>query len=174
LRKTISKLDGVIPFLDLGGEAPVEPEPSPAAAEPALAAAEPAQTPDGKPAEGAAASPAKREPLGGTWLTQYPSRDNALVILQDGRYFWATRTAANTGAGASPGGTITVEKGTWKRADATMSFQADAVMVPADPKKPESKPTTKPGRAWSLNVVALTAKAATVEIDGNLTVMSRP
>lgn len=174
LRKTISKLDGVIPFLDLGGDAPVGPEPSPAGAEPTVAAAEAAPAPDGKPAEGAAAVAAKREPLGGTWLTQYPSRDSALVILQDGRYFWATRVAGTPGASASGGGTITVEKGTWKRADATMSFQAEPVVVPADAKKPDSKPSTKPGRSWSLSVVALTAKAATVEIDGNLTVMSRP
>ena len=51
---------------------------------------------------------------------------------------------------------------------------AAAPVVPADAKKPDSKPSTKPGRSWSLSVVALTAKAATVEIDGNLTVMSRP
>ncbi len=169
LRKTINKLDGVIPFLDLGGDAPVEPEPSAAPAEPAVAAGEV----DAPVANDAKAAPAaKREPMAGTWLTQYPSRENALVILQDGRYFWATRTQTAATAGGST--SITIEKGTWTRKETEIAFQAEPVVVPADPKKPDSKPSSKPGRAWMLHVVALTAKSATVEIDGNLTVLSRP
>ena len=183
LRKTINKLDGVIPFLDLGGDAPVEPTAPASAEEPALAAADgvapvenaaaatPAATAPGTAAPAAAA---KRDPLTGTWLTQYPSRDNALVLLADGRYFWATRTVTTTPQGAPSGGSVTIEKGTWTRKDAALSLQADPTVVPADPKQPNSKPTTKPGRSWSLSVIAQTAKSATVEIDGNLTVLSRP
>jgi len=181
LRKTINKLDGVIPFLDLGGDAPVDPSTPTPPEEPTVATAD-ATAPSEAAATATPATPAtasttptaKREPMGGTWLTQYPSRDNALVILQDGRYFWATRNVITNAQGVPNGGTISVERGTWARKDATLAFQAEPIQVPADPKVPNSVPTTKPGRAWTILVVALTAKAATVEVDGHLTVMSRP
>lgn len=133
LRKTVSALDGVIPFLDLGGEY-VEPS-TPAPTDAAIAAADAPQeqqdaatTPqpaDGKtsasptaPADGAApqtaASQARRDSLMGVWVRAYPDRTVALVIHADNTY---ERSLPSPGgpAGSTPAGQPMIERGTWKR-----------------------------------------------------------
>lgn len=121
LRKTIGRIDGMIPFLDLGSEEPVTeaPAPSPAPAEqaPAANAGTAAAPPgDAKPPSTDAAAPAPKDALIGAWIRQYPDRTIALVFVDATRYLKQRTTAA---------GTQTQETGTWKREGKVITLTGD-------------------------------------------------
>lgn len=118
LRKTVGALDGVIPFLDLGG---AYEEPSVAApGEVSIAAIDEANQPDADPAappstptdaavassdkpaaEGAPAPAVRRDSFMGVWMSAYPDRSIALVAHSTGRYERAVQKPAAAPA-ASP------------------------------------------------------------------------
>lgn len=112
LRHTIGRIDGMIPFLDLGSEEPAPPDPALAADESAPAA--PAS--DAKPSPTAAAAPAPKDALIGAWIRQYPDRTIAIVFVDSTRYLMQRTTAA---------GTRTQESGTWKREGKVITLTGD-------------------------------------------------
>lgn len=150
LRKTVGALDGVIPFLDLGGEY-VEPSVS-APTEVASAADAVGETPadatGGAGTEAAAegANPAnaagagtvtpapgtpaanRRDSLMGVWVSAFPTRDMALVLHADGTYERSLPGAATPATGNAKQGTPagpreqTLERGTFKRVGAVVTF----------------------------------------------------
>lgn len=107
LRGTIGKLDSAIPFLDLGGDAPVE-----------TAAA----TSDAPPAESTALQPADvptrqpRDQLLGSWIAATPGKVFTFVLLGDGRYFLDQGTA--------------LQRGTWKRESQKITLTPDTAPAP--------------------------------------------
>jgi hypothetical protein len=135
LRGTISKLDGVIPFLDLGAgdvpppeeaaavadaspvtEAPVPPPAEQVAAlgENVTLATQPpvTQVPSTQAASTPATqTPVPREALVGTWLCVHPSRGGVLVILPDGKYVYSMERESTLQSGGPAG----IERGTWQR-----------------------------------------------------------
>jgi prefoldin subunit 5 len=209
LRGTINKLDGVIPFLDLGAgdvPPPVETLAALPAQQEAGAAVAVGATPSaesvaetGDPARAAmpeaqasvAAAPT-RESIVGSWVSSFPSRQGALVILPDGRYAFAYFDSSPSPVSGL--GEAFVERGTWKRVDRqTLAFQ---VQVEADPAydrlqsgrkalSAAATPSEKPGaageplapvqpREWKLTVVSLSPRSLTTEIGNMIYIWSRP
>lgn len=204
LRKSVSALDGVIPFLDLGGEytEPTTPPPgeiaisslpeespdpaAPPAGDQALAPASPA--PDDPKAAATAALVAKRDSLMGVWVSAYPDRSTALVVHSDGTY---ERSIPSLGGppGSVPPGQNIIQRGTWKRAGTSVTFTQNAPPA-ATPAAPDAKPTAPATPAgtvkvpaeqplqgpsvWTIKVVSLSSKALAVESEGKLVLFARP
>ncbi len=160
LRKTIGKLDSAIPFLDLGGDAPIEtPTTSVASAPPADGTqSTPTATPTDQPA-----APA-RDPLVGPWITAHPSDSFVLLLLADGRFVQET------------GDTTRLKlRGTWKRTANVISFQCDDQKKPAPAGSPEGTPAeTVPGPAWEVTILHQTAKSLSLDTKTGLRVLTRP
>lgn len=135
LRRTISRIDRTIPFLDFGGG---EPPPEPPA-------------PDA-PDEPEARRPA-RDPLLGTWLSEFPMRGFVLVLLEGGEFvltpmqFWTPEEGI-------------ILRGAWKRDDARLA------LTPRNA-QPGSAPAV-------LTIVTHTARSITLEHEGSLHVYTRP
>lgn len=154
LRRTIGRIDSVIPFLDLGGGEPVT-DAGP------VAAAEPAEGAKPEPTDAAT----KREPMVGAWLSQFPDRRTALIIMADGHYIRVVGSANAQDSQPKP------QRGTWKRGDAkALQFTPEPTAGTDD----QGKPTQVPGTAWTLAVVSQSGRALTAEIDGQVMVFSRP
>lgn len=154
LRRTIGRIDSVIPFLDLGGGEPVTDAGPVAAAEPAEGA---------KPESTDVAI--KREPMVGAWLSQFPDRRTALIVIADGNYIRVV------GPQSPQDGKPKSERGTWKRDDAkTLRFAPE----PTAGTDAQGKPTQTPGTPWALAIVSQSGRALTVEIEGQVVVFSRP
>lgn len=119
LRGTIGKLDSAIPFLDLGGDAPVE-----------HTSTQPADTAVPADANAPAATPADTQPrqprdqLVGSWIAATPGKVFTFVLLADGRYFLDQGT--------------NLQRGTWKRESQRITLTPDA------PPAPTTTPTTTP------------------------------
>jgi hypothetical protein len=177
LRKTIGRIDHMIPFLDLGSdEAPAEPAPVAAAPAPpeGAAAPEPGEAAAGAPSKDDAA--AKRDAIIGSWVSQYPDRATALVVLEDGHYIWQI---------AQAGGGWTTESGTWKR-------DGKQLRLTGDPSGPDS--SGGPGRAApaaaprgnapapppppaerTFEIISRSARALTLRAsDGRLMIFTKP
>lgn len=174
LRKTIGRIDHMIPFLDLGSdEAPAEPAPVAAAPAPpeGAAAPEPGEAAAGAPSKDDAA--AKRDAIIGSWVSQYPDRSTALVVLDGGRYIWQI---------AQAGGGWTTESGTWKRDGKQLRLTGDpsgaesagapAHGAPAVPRgnSPPLPPSDRTFEMISRSTRAVTLRAA----DGRLMIFTKP
>lgn len=166
LRKTISKLDGVIPFLDLGGSDPI-PEPSKADLADAAAAPAPAADP-AKPTD-----PAKRETLAGAWIAKYPTSSAALVLLPD-HTFIASGSGEPADAFKPAQPPQPRRTGTWART--TKPGEPDALtlsLAPVTTTNPDgTKSTTTP--AVTYRIVNQTARALTLDSGPTLLILSRP
>jgi pyruvate/2-oxoglutarate dehydrogenase complex dihydrolipoamide acyltransferase (E2) component len=156
LRTTLGRIDGMIPFLDLGTS---DPAADAGANAPTDANAEaPA---DAKPAASAPASgqaPARRDGLLGTWISQYPDRTTVLILLDAGRY---ARQA---------GDRATVETGTWTRDGKRLRLTPDAQVTPstqppATPGSPTQAAPTTPAPA-EFEILGQTARSITVRSAG--------
>jgi TolA-binding protein len=194
LRKTVGALDGVIPFLDLGGEY-VEPSVAPpaegavadagadaAAAEGANPAAAGTTPADGTPADGAApATPAiaRRDSLMGVWVSAFPTRDMALVLHADGTY---ERSLPSSITGPAAPGTPprprdqVLERGKFKREGSVVTFtptpvQPDPAAVPDKDGRIIPAPAPAP---WVVQIVSLSSRSLAVEDDGKLVLFGRP
>jgi hypothetical protein len=167
LSGTIGKLDGAIPFLDLGGDAPVEPAPTTEPTAPAPAdASQPATTPttDAAPRQ-------PREQLLGTWISATPNRVYSLTLLSDGKFL--LDTAAPTG----------LQRGTWKRESQRITLMPDstpAAQAPtpntttSQPSQPAPQLVSPAPSPQTLEIAHQSTRSVTF-IDGNtLIVVRRP
>ncbi len=187
LRKSVSALDGVIPFLDLGGDyvEPTVPPPDeipfsqlpekqqaesgdpgspadqkiPPAAEPASASGEP-----GALSPTAATRAARRDSLMGVWVSAYPDRSIAMIIHADGTYERSikpppasTPSPSAATAKSLPPGR-SIEKGTWKRTGETVAFTPTSTPTPTA--TPTSPPPSSPASATATSPPAQPAPSA--------------
>jgi hypothetical protein len=173
LRKTIGRIDGMIPFLDLGTDEPVA-DPAPTAEAPADAAVAvaPADAAAAVPADGSApaatpTSPAASKPAGpkdallGPWIRQFPDRTVALVFQDAGRYLMQT---------SPPGQPRTSESGTWKREGKAITLTSDPVQVKLPDGKTEPRTTTR-----KLDILTQTTKSLTLNgPEDGLLVFTKP
>lgn len=136
LRRTISRIDRTIPFLDLGGGDPPPPEPP---------VADAADEPEAR-------RPA-RDPLLGTWLSEFPTEGFAMVLLEGGEFvltpeqFWG------------PAEGILV-RGTWKREESRLTLTPRNAGPDA--------------AAAVLAIVTYSARSITLEHEGRLLIFTRP
>ncbi len=121
LRTTIAKIDSTVPFLDLGGNAPTEETPSPAATVTGEQTKDLSQgaaaSPDAAPLDvptTAATSTTPRDSLVGPWISADPSRQLTLLLLPNGRYVSETVEQFSL-SGGQTSSRIRHEEGTWKR-----------------------------------------------------------
>lgn len=157
LRKTIGRIDGMIPFLDLGSEEPAPAEPAPAAD--ASAPAAPAS--DAKPSPTDAAAPAPKDALIGAWIRQYPDRTIAIVFVDSTRYLMQRTTAA---------GTRTQETGAWKREGKVITLTGD----PEPIKLADGAPGTRQS-VERLEIVSQTTRSFSVTSNENaLQIFAKP
>lgn len=191
LRKTISRLDGVIPFLDLGGgdepelpEAVATADAAPAAegetATPAAAAeGEAAATGPAPAAAAAAEDPAPREPMLGAWISRYPDDSMALILMADGQFILARKN-------------LWEMTGSWKRDQRSIVLTVvpnptpeSTPVTPVTPVTPASsnpEPAAKsgtqappPGPAQiRLEVLMSAGRSVTVRSEGSVLILVRP
>ncbi len=160
LRKTISRIDGMIPFLDLGTEGEPEPTVPVAAAAPT---AEPAAPADAGAPTTKDAAPARRDALLGVWVSQYPDRSTVIVLQEGGRY---VRQRAAQGANAVP----TVESGTWKRDAKRLELTGD----PREVVRPDgTKAAQSTTLSWEIVNQGVKTLALRGETDGMI-VLAKP
>lgn len=156
LRRTIGKLDSAIPFLDMGGDAPIETTPAPTAPDVAMDPAAPAQP---QASADAASTSTARDPLVGPWVSVHPQQAWAIVLLADGRYVLD-----------HAGGR---ERGAWARAGATLTFtpQTPQASAPAA----SGAPAPAAPAAWSAEILFQTTRSLTLQDQqGGLRVLRRP
>jgi hypothetical protein len=163
--EAIGKLDGAIPFLDLGGDAPVEPAPTTEPTAPAPAdASQPATTPttDAAPRQ-------PREQLLGTWISATPNRVYSLTLLSDGKFL--LDTAAPTG----------LQRGTWKRESQRITLMPDstpAAQAPtpntttSQPSQPAPQLVSPAPSPQTLEIAHQSTRSVTF-IDGNTLIVVR-
>lgn len=170
LRKTIGQIDSMIPFVDLGGDAPVESAETPAEPAPEVTAA-PADAPvSAAPADAAAAAaaPAKRDALLGAWVSEFPDRGTALIIIEGGRY---TRQSIEAG------GKRSTETGGWARDRSMLTLTPD---LPPAPPRPQSTPgnaatAPPPPAPMAYEIVTRSTRSMTLRApDGGLLILSKP
>ncbi|HVZ93316.1 MAG TPA: hypothetical protein VG797_02285 [Phycisphaerales bacterium] len=169
LRRTISKLDDVIPFFEFGDETPVETPPvtavttdggetssSPAAAtETSAAAPTAAATPtDAGPAQ---TSKPKRNPLIGTWIRQFPKDQvDGLILLDETHAYYLTGGGSKIPA-------------TWAISGSTLTLTFEPQTV----KKPDGTSETKtPVRVWT--IIIQSPRTLTMESDRMVQVFAKP
>jgi hypothetical protein len=163
LRKTIGKLDSAIPFLDLGGDAPIESPSTPVASAPPAEGTPSTPSTPSATATDQPAAPA-RDPLIGPWITAHPSDSFVLLLLADGRFVQETGDTARIKL-----------RGTWKRTANVISFQCDDQQKPAPAGSPEgTPPETVPGPAWEVTILHQTAKSLSLDTKSGLRVLTRP
>ncbi|MCC6428372.1 MAG: hypothetical protein IT435_16315 [Phycisphaerales bacterium] len=203
LRKSMAAIDGVIPFLDLGGDY-VEPAGEmPIASELAkeqadTEAGEPATgqpsgtvaSAEGQPAAGSASgSPPRRDSLMGAWISAYPDRSIAIVVHNDGTYERSAPAPASATPASQPAATApakpVIERGTWKREGVVITFTPEDTAVAGAGQPAASgggsaaNSEAKPGEpsakpAWTVKVVSVSSRALAVEDDAKLVLFSRP
>ncbi len=195
LRKTIGKLDSAIPFLDLGGDTPIEEpvaaappppptEPAPetttttaptAASTPTDPAADPAATttpanPTDPQAAGttpAAAQPARRDPLSGSWIRKFPDELTALVLAADGTFVEQTR------------GTPIV-RGTWTRSGSELTLTHEIIPPTPTPPPGAKPPATPPAPPAPQKVVRVhkilsqSARSVSLALNDQIVIYTRP
>ncbi len=163
LRKTIGRIDNMIPFLDLGGEdasiaaAPANP------AQPAADEVAPAE--GGSAAKETAAS--RRDPVLGSWISQYPDRSAALVLLDGGKYLWQK-------VGAQ--GDTQRESGTWAKDGKNLRLTHEEPAPIPKPNEPApAQPPAPKTVERTYEIVANTARSMTLqESNGRLLILNRP
>lgn len=174
LRTTISKLDSTIPFLDLGGDTPIEEPSTPAPAvttEPAKdVALDAAASPDAAPATAAGTATATRDSLVGPWISADPNRPWTLLLLADGRFVSETTLRYPTSQTESRA-EVKHDEGTWKRegSGASLAIVLEAQTV-RDPNQSAAPiPTLRRYR-----VLHQTAKTLSMESGNQLFVLKKP
>lgn len=166
LRKTIGTIDSAIPFLDLGGDAPIEdpvaaPAVADAGAEQVVAATPAEREAAAQPVAAAAAEPAvpaKRDALIGTWVSAYPDDARALVLQQGNTFVYIE--------GATPKVPARRSAGRWVREKTTLTL--DAIQPP-----PQGK-TQPPPQIQTWQILSLTARSITIEGPDGLIVFAKP
>lgn len=144
LRSTISKLDSTIPFLDLGGDEPIENTPPQPAAVSTTARAEgdDPQVNTNPPAEATQTpvtnTPAPRDAWVGPWISPDANRTFTLILLANGKYVREyTEGYAQDGRTQQ---TLRSDQGTWTRDGAGQSLSLlltqDAPSSPAATNSP--------------------------------------
>lgn len=182
LRRTISRLDNAIPFFDFGDESPVESAPAQAsaAAPEAPAAADAPIAP--QPAEGAAPTqasapagastpsapttteqtPARRDPLIGTWISQFPKeQDVAIILLADSKGFYVM-------GGPSGGGGAKIPAA-WKRDGQTLTLE-----LSSSPDSRTGQPANNNTITFTYTIIAQTQRTLTVESTNGVMVLAKP
>lgn len=122
LRKSIGAINGMLPFLGLD-DAPAEVS-TPSGDQPV--AAEGAAASDPGAANNATSAPTptpKREVLVGVWVSTYPDRSRAIIVMADGKYLWSKPDAK--------GKSTIVERGAWSKDAGTLRLQADGAPAAA-------------------------------------------
>jgi hypothetical protein len=147
LRRTIGRIDSAIPFLDLGGGAPVETPPPLAQAGGAGEGAEPAAPGQ---AEGVAA---RRDPLLGVWVPVPEDGNDVYVLEADGSFVHAVRG-----------------QGTWRREGTRVEFAVAETTTP----QPDGTMGVRAAQAWAWEVVHVTARSVAVRQRDVLRVYTRP
>ncbi len=159
LRRTLGKLDSVIPFLDLGTE-PVADEPPVATAPPTTPATPNTNppTPDAlsEPAQATSKAPA-RDSLVGIWTSRWPDSEIALVILEDNTFIFTT--AAREDAG------------TWKRDGKKISLKNSQ---PEKRLNAQGKPEDGPPRERVLEIISSAGRSMAAKVDGKTIIFARP
>lgn len=160
LRKTIGRIDGMIPFLDLG----TAEEPAGAAGEEPEAKAE--AKPEGqavaaKDGAGKDTGPARRDALLGVWVSQYPDRSTVIVLMEGGKFL---RQRGASGRGPE------VETGTWTREGKTIELTGE----PKQGVSADGKATTVTARAkWDIVSQSVKSMAVRGAEDG-IIVLAKP
>ena len=175
LRTTISKLDSTIPFLDLGGDTPIEEPSTPAPAattEPAKdVGQDAAASPDAAPTDApAAATTTTRDSLVGPWISADLNRPWTLLLLADGRFVSETTLRYPTSQTESRA-EAKHDEGTWKRegSGASLAIVLEAQTVRDPNQSAASIPTLRRYR-----VLHQTAKTLSMESDNQLFVLKKP
>jgi hypothetical protein len=159
LRRTIGRFDSVIPFLDLGGDAPLDvspttPTPPPPSAQAGGAGAGAAQAGDAPAGQEAAGeTPARRDPLLGVWVRVYPDADEAYVLEANG-------TFVHSIAGY----------GTWRRDGMRLEFTFPATTT----KRADGTAEERPEQVWTMEVLHVTGRSLAVRSGPLLRVYARP
>lgn len=151
LRRTLGKLDSVIPFLDLGTE-PV-PEDLPVATAPS-APTNPT-SPDA-PAEPAQATKSRDSTIG-IWTSRWPDSEIALVILEDNTFIFTT--AAREDAGM------------WKREGKKITLKNSH---PEKRLNAQGKPEDGPPRERVLEIISSAGRSMAAKVDGKTIIFARP
>lgn len=179
LRKTIGRIDGMIPFMDLGTDEPVPEsvlvDDAPrdagavtpdAAGNSDAAAAESAPAGASEPAAAAATEtatakpPVARDAVVGSWIRQFPDRSMAIVFQPDGRYVLQLMTPAGRVA----------EVGAWVREAKKITLNSDPADVTLPDGKTEQRTTTR-----AFEIVAQTTRSLTVSgSEQGLEIFSKP
>lgn len=177
LRTTISKLDSTIPFLDLGGDTPIENtviEPAPAATtEPAKDGAvqtDSAAAPDA----GAAASTntqTTRDSLVGPWVSADPNRPFTLLLLQDGR-FVSEQGYEFMSSGNQTRTEVRHEEGTWKRD--TSGSSLIIVLTPYKQENTDKAAAQLQPQPARYRVLHQTSRTLSLESGSRLFVLKKP
>ncbi len=187
LRKTIGRIDGMIPFLDLGSDEPVDAvETADASERPvepasgAVGAQEVGQKPGDQaqtgeagakePTKAAPSRPARRDALLGAWVSEFPDRTVALVILDEGRFVRQSPEAA----GVSEPAARTIS-GTWKRDGTSLELMPEALApaAPAPGQPAQGRPAAPTVERYE--IVAQTTRSLTLRTAaGTLLILGKP
>lgn len=177
LRKTIGRIDGMIPFLDIGdaGDASLAATPSPEASQPSDTPADQnadqkagdkpagdtadAKSPTDTPADARSRGP--RDALLGAWLRQYPDLHVAIVLLDGNRYIMQRVSGERVRE---------TESGTWKREGATLTLVSEPM-----PLRASDGTSVMKSYSHQFQIVAQTARSLSLTSDqGGLEVFSKP
>jgi len=167
LRQTIGRIDGMIPFLDLGGDEPIESGGAPVAAGdhdvPIDAPATSAGAATAAAPAGATPAPARRDALLGAWVSRFPNQSLALVLLDEGRFVRHENISPSV-----PGLPTNIIAGTWKRHGA--AFELTEVPASAAAPAQPARPATE-----RFEIIAQTTRALTLRSpDGALLILAKP
>lgn len=172
LRTTISKLDSTIPFLDLGGDTPIEEASTPAPAmttEPAKEIAQDAAAPT-EAATATAAGTATRDSLVGPWISADPSRPWTLLLLADGRFLSET-TLRYPVSQTESRAEVKHDEGTWKREGSGSSL---AIVLEAQATSGQKEGAAPIPSLRRYRVLHQTAKTLSMESGNQLFVLKKP
>lgn len=179
VRQTISSINKMVPFLDLGGgyeEPPVDGGTTAAAESKAESAS--AELTD-KSAAAGESTPAKRDSLVGIWVRKYPNVQVALVVMSDGRYVRSDLPSTPGTLGA------TVQSGRWKRSGSVVTFTpvaaptVEQAQQAATQENVRSAPAATPAPKladpeWTATVVSAGNKTFALQVGTELWVFERP
>lgn len=151
LRRTIGRIDSVIPFLDLGGDAPVDAPPPPAQAGAAGEGAAPtAEAGAAGQAEGQAA---RRDPLLGVWVPVPEDGNDVYVLDADGSFVHSMRG-----------------QGTWRREGSRVEFTVAEVTTT----RPDGTTDVRAAQTWAWEILHVTARSVAVRQRDVMRVYARP
>lgn len=118
------------------------------------------------------ATSSKPDSIIGIWLSAYPDRGAALVLLPTHRYHLGKPQGQNVNILGSVGrdNPSRIETGTWKREDKAIIFTPD----PYETSGPNNTTQTITPKPWQLTVLTQLGRSATTHIEDVLVVWNRP